>query len=486
MSTFRFFGAVAGALWRERALGPQAVARFQKARLRRLVQHASARVPIYRNIYAGVDPTRFDVTDLPPVDKAFLMERFDDTVADRAVTLAQVQEFCQDPANVGRELPGGLVVAMTSGTTGRVGYFLSEPAAWEQTRGVIFARVLRRRLLNPFNVLRFGPWRKYRMAYVTAVGGPYITHLLGSRYPPLALLAADPRTYSVLTPLRPLCDALNQAQPHYLHGYPTFLESLAHEQLQGRLSIAPEVMSLGSEPLTPSARASLHAAFPTTLLRETYGTTECPTIATECSHGHMHVNEDVCLLESVDMAGYPVPEGQAGAKVLVTNLACRAQPIIRYEMGDQVVLSSTPCACGSPFRTVQVLGRTDDTFYLRGTDGRFRAHTPIPFETLFLQVPGLKQYQLVHQAQNELRVHYTRDTAVEQPVVEQALTGVFNRYFQDHGLQGCITLHLDLVAEIPRDPSTQKVRQIINRAPLPENMDEVSGPWRLSRPPPSP
>ncbi|MEW5848762.1 MAG: AMP-binding protein [Myxococcota bacterium] len=479
MSATRFLLACAAALWRERTLSRQGITRLQHARLARLVAHAAERVPMYRNLYAGIDPRNFELTDLPPVDKQFLMERFDDTVANRAVNFQQVQAFGRDKTAVGQALGKDLLLAMTSGTTGRVGYFLTETKAFEYLRGTLFARILRHKLANPFEVLRFGPWRRYKMAFVTATGGHYVTYLLGLRPPLLARMMMDRHAFSILTPMAQLCEELNRFQPHYLHGYPTFLEALAHEKLQGRLEIAPEVISLGSEPVTAMARTTLLTAFPRAYVSETYGTTECVCIATQCREGRLHVNEDVCILESVDAAGYPVPEGRPGTKVYITNLMAYAQPIIRYEIGDQVVINSEPCPCGFPFKTVKVLGRTDDTFYLRGEDNRFHAHTPIPFEALFLEVEGLKQYQLVHEQQNQLRVTFTRESQVDAESVLRALKDNFARYLAQHGLGNTVEVEFTEADEIPRDPMTKKIRQIISRVPVPTNADELSGPWRI-------
>ena len=56
----------------------------------------------------------------------------------------------------------------------------------------------------------------------------------------------------------------------------------------------------------------------------------------------------------------PSPRGRLADGVLVTNLANRVQPIIRYQMGDRVAIEPDPCVCGSPFPQIQVIGRSDD------------------------------------------------------------------------------------------------------------------------------
>ena len=47
-------------------------------------------------------------------------------------------------------------------------------------------------------------------------------------------------------------------------------------------------------------------------------------------------SEDGVIAENVDADGDPVPDGEPGARLLVTNLANRVQPLIRLEVADAV------------------------------------------------------------------------------------------------------------------------------------------------------
>ena len=49
-------------------------------------------------------------------------------------------------------------------------------------------------------------------------------------------------------------------------------------------------------------------------------------MATACPLGHLHINEDACVLEPVDDDRRPVPYGQTASRVLVTNLLNVVQP----------------------------------------------------------------------------------------------------------------------------------------------------------------
>ena len=100
-------------------------------------------------------------------------------------------------------------------------------------------------------------------------------------------------------------------------------------------------------------------AFDTTV-RSSYGATEFLPMAWECARGQLHANTDWLILEPVDAAYRPVPLGEQSHTVLLTNLANTVQPLIRYDLGDQVTLQAGPCGCGSPLPVMRVQGRQDD------------------------------------------------------------------------------------------------------------------------------
>ncbi len=56
----------------------------------------------------------------------------------------------------------------------------------------------------------------------------------------------------------------------------------------------------------------------------------------ECAHGLFHVNSDWYILEPVDEDYRPVAPDVGSHTVLITNLANRVQPLIRYDLGDRV------------------------------------------------------------------------------------------------------------------------------------------------------
>ncbi len=78
-------------------------------------------------------------------------------------------------------------------------------------------------------------------------------------------------------------------------------------------------------------------------------------LAAECSsHQGLHLFEDLVILEIVDHNNQPVPPGTYGARALLTTLFRRIQPLIRYELSDNICRSVQEiCACGRPFALLE-------------------------------------------------------------------------------------------------------------------------------------
>ena len=97
-----------------------------------------------------------------------------------------------------------------------------------------------------------------------------------------------------------------------------------------------------------------------------------------------------------------MPAGSFGATTLLTNLANHVQPLIRYDLGDQVALHAEPCACGSPLPVIEVRGRSDDTLRIRARAGDTLGVLALALSTVIEEGAGLYDFQLVQEGPSEL------------------------------------------------------------------------------------
>jgi phenylacetate-coenzyme A ligase PaaK-like adenylate-forming protein len=228
-------------------------------------------------------------------------------------------------------------------------------------------------------------------------------------------------------PVADMVDELNAFRPIWLSAYPSIAALLADEQQAGRLDIAPRVVLVSSEQCTPAMRDRITSTWGVQPFN-TYATTESSVVAVECEqHTGLHVFESQVILEVVDGDGRPVPDGEQGEKILVTNLFNLVQPIIRYELTDLVTMAPGTCACGRQTRRVESIdGRNDDIMQLPDLAGRPVPVHPNHFAEAIESVAGIHTYQVSEQSDGiEITVVCTARDA--QSITEAIAAGVRKR-----------------------------------------------------------
>jgi phenylacetate-CoA ligase len=449
--------------WWATRQGPGAIAARQRARLAHLVAFARARSPYYAARYRPLPSPVTDVRQLPPVTKAELMAHFDEWVTDPQVTRAGVEAFVADRSRLGQRYLGRYLVWTTSGTTGTPAILVHDRAALAVYIALGYARALLP-WLTPcrlWRVLQGGG----RGAGLLATGGHYAGVVLAEQVRRQAPWRARRlRLFSVLAPLPELVRALNAFQPVLLGGYPTVFALLAQEQAAGRLRLAPALIATAGESLPPAMRRQIEAAFRCPV-RDSYGASEAVVLALDCGRGWLHVNADWVILEPVDAAYRPVPPGERSYTVLVTNLANRVQPIIRYDLGDRVVVRPDPCPCGSPLPAIRVEGRTDEILAFPAASGEAIHIAPLALATVVEETPGVRRFQVIQSAPTRLRL---RLEAASPDVAEAVWEAVERRLRAYLTAQGVPAVVIERAPEPPApDPRSGKFRQVWAAPPDP-------------------
>lgn len=220
----------------------------------------------------------------------------------------------------------------------------------------------------------------------------------------------------------------------------------------------PVLVELGGESVDEDGRAGIAAALGGAL-RDAYGASECVLMAFDCVQGWLHVNSDWVILEPVEADYSPTPPGEPSHTVLLTNLANRVQPIIRYDLGDSVVARPEPCPCGNPLPAIRVQGRRDDVLRLQATNGRTVSVPPLAVGSVLDETPGVHRSQLVQTGPRSvlLRLDVKSDVPEEQ-VWEDAISNLVEYI----AAQELTDIQIVRSAEAPeRSPTSGKYRQVI-------------------------
>lgn len=437
--------------------GPEAIRARQQRRLRTLVAHARTASPYYRRLYAGLSPGVDDPDRLPPVAKPDLMAHFDEWVTDPDVTLTGLRrDLLDDPTRVGEAYLGRYHALTTSGTTGEPAVLLHDRDSWIVM--IVIARLRIRWALLSRRLAGALRSRGLRVAALYAAGGHFGANVLvESARRSAPAMASRIRMFPVLQPVGELVAGLNEFQPTILSGYPSAIALLAGEQEAGRLRISPVFALVAGEELTPAMRRLIEGAWGCRLIHS-YAASEVPGLALPCREGALHVNTDWYLLEPVDEFGRPVPPGVMSYSVLVTNLANRVQPVIRYDLGDRVRIGDRPCACGSPFPTVTAEGRTNDVLALESVSGQLVTVLPLALETVIEAVPGVHRFQLLQTGPSALTVRLEPEHGVAGSDVHAAVHAALERFLAGQGAHGIEILH-DVVPP-QQQPHSGKLRHV--------------------------
>lgn len=439
---------------RAKRQGRDGLEQRRKSRLIELVAHVRQHSPYYRELYKDVPLSVTSATQLPITRKSDLMARFDDWATDREITIAKARLFADDPARVGERFLGKYTLATTSGTTGTRGIFVLD----DRTMKVTNAMALRM-LTSWLSAGDVGKIlaRGRRLAMINALGGHFASAVAVARFRGRRSVRAFP----VDMPRSQMVEHLNDFQPAVVAVYAGTAAALASEQKAGRLRIRPVLVVLSAEGL-PLPEYKRIADTLQARVRHSYAATECPFLSYSCEHDWLHVNADWLELEPVDADYQPTPAGQQSHTVLITNLANRVQPILRYDLGDRILLKPNPCECGDPLPAIRVQGRTADVLSFTAPDGGTTQIAPLLLITLVDRLPGIELIQVLQTSPTCLRIRFRVGAKANADVLWQEIYGQMTRLLAQHQLAH---VEVQRASEPPEQSAGGKYREVIPLKP---------------------
>jgi phenylacetate-CoA ligase len=368
------------AQWRWRTLRRPQIASYQGAQARKMVRFAATHAPFYRAHWDGYDLNAWQ--SLPPVDKALMMNNFNGFNT-RGIKLADAMSVALR-AETSRDFQpvlNGLTVGLSSGTSGHRGLFVVSPAEQAAWAGTILARALPRLRLSACRVALF--LRSNSNLYQRTN-----SRLVRFRY------------FDLMTPLADAVSALNQFEPNIVLAPPSLLLMLAAERDRGGLRRTPGLLISVAEVLEPQDEQTIRNSFGVPV-HQIYQCTE-GLLAVSCSHGSLHIQEDLVFLQMEQAAG-----DSERVMPVVTDLHRTTQPIIRYRLGDLLRIDPETCECGSDFRVIKSIeGRSDDVFYFEARAGGLRPFFPDTLRrAILLASDGIADYRVYQLPDRSLRVH---------------------------------------------------------------------------------
>lgn len=345
-----------------------ALTALQANRLARMIEHAASHVPYYNELLRKKGAAPGDVR-LETLSSIF-------PVVSKEMLRASPHAFRSSAFSC-----RSLSVINTSGTTGTPLAIIATKNAIQENYA-FFTRFLRwagvepgqasatfaGRLILPKGQSRPPFWRKNRAMNNTLFSSYHIS--------------SDNLPYYV--------EELERVNPVFIDSYPSAIHTVARYILERKLrpAIRPVAIVTSSETLSVQQRQTIEAAFNCRVFDQ-YGSAEMAVFIGQCEKGSYHVNPEYGVVEVLDQSGRAVMPGEIG-ELICTGFLNLAMPLVRYRIGDSVVMASEQCKCGRNFPAVEsILGRTDDV--LVTPDGRQIGR----LDPIFKGLGAIKEAQII-------------------------------------------------------------------------------------------
>ena len=360
---------------------------YQEASLKKILLHAFDTVPYYKDAFANVGISRSqlgnisldEIGKLPILTKDALRKNGTSTLVSSA-----------------KEKNTYLLAS--SGSTGTPVQILYSPGMHQRWFAIYESRIR-----NWAGVSSFTPRGM--------IGGRRIIADAGNKPPFYRYNYFEKQVYFSAYHISPknatnYLQGLMKHNVKYMTGYAMSNYFLARFFQENNLN-APQLTSVitSSEKLTPEMRKLFFDVYNCKTF-DSWGSVEACGIISECEHGKLHLSPDSAIIEILNEQMEPVADGEAG-DVYCTGLLNLNQPLIRYKIGDRMIRSNEPCACGRQMPVIkEIVGRTEDVVV--GKDGR----EMVRFHSVFYGIEQIGMAQVIQEDLEHIHIKVVAENAL--------------------------------------------------------------------------
>ncbi|MDY0045854.1 MAG: phenylacetate--CoA ligase family protein [Thauera propionica] len=403
---------------------------LQLTRLKALLQDVAGHVPYYRDLFArtGFDPAAVrslaDLQALPFLTKAEIRAHSDALRADDAKGLARF--------NTGGSSGEPLIFYIG---TERVTHDVA--AKWRATRWWD-VDIGDREIVVWGSPIELGTQDRVRLVRDALMR----TELLP------AFEMSDDKVDGFVARIR-------ERRPKMLFGYPSAISHIAlrAEQRGVRLDdLGIKVVFCTSERLYDHQRETISRLFGCPVANG-YGGRDAGFIAHECPSGNMHITAEDIVVEIIDEAGRVLPAGLSG-EIVVTHLATRDYPFIRYRTGDIGTLSDEACPCGRGLPILKdIQGRSTD--FVVAEDGTVLHGLSLIY--ILRDIPAVRAFKIVQETRSHTRALVVPESGASTEGMDRIVIEGFRRR-----LGAGVEVSVEFVDSIPAEKSG-KFRYVVSR-----------------------
>ena len=398
----------------------------QLSRLINFINYANDKSPFYKSLYKNINLSKIDTIDklslLPIVDKEQLRSNIDKVytidkknaiVSKTGGTTGKSLEVLFTPNDMQERF------AMLDNFRSKVGYKLGKKTAWFSGKN----------LLDKVDLKKNRFWK--------------IDYLYNIRYYSTFHIKEDYLQYYV--------DDLLKFQPEYIVGFPSSIMEIAKYGIRNGKTFPSNVVKgifPTAESITEEMRAYIEPFFNCKMYNQ-YASSEGAPFIFECTNNKLHLDIQSGVFEVLDDQNKPSQKG----RLVVTSFTTHGAPLIRYDIGDIVELSSESCGCGNNNSLVkEIHGRIDDYIY-SPENGKINLGN---VSNTLKDTKGIVKFQVIQNSLDEITILMIVDSIHYNQDIEK----VFIKNWRDRvGMN--FKINISKVADIPNETSG-KYRMVKN------------------------
>lgn len=229
----------------------------------------------------------------------------------------------------------------------------------------------------------------------------------------------------------------------YIVGFPSSLLDIAKYGLKKNISFPRELVKAifpTAETITEEMKFNIEKFFKAPMYNQ-YASSEGAPFIFECEQRNLHLELQSGVFEVLDDQDNPTNSG----RLITTSFTTLGTPLIRYDIGDSITLSSNVCSCPNKNPLVkEILGRIDDYIY-SSENGKINLGN---VSNTLKDTKGIKKFQAIQDKLNEICIK----VEVDNTIYDNKIEAIFIKNWRDR-VGERMKIDIDYVNEIQVEKS---------------------------------
>lgn len=433
--------------------------KLQRKRFEDLALYAMKNSKFYREFYNDHNINEESLFnkgyyEFPTLNKKILMENFPSIITQKDINYEELEEFLSKENTMGKLYKNKYYAVHTSGSSGKIGIFIYDQKGWNTIRALVISRV---------SNIKIKTLKKYNFTFIGATSGHFAGISLAASVPK-ELFRFNP--VNINAPTEEIIKKINNEKPYIISGYSSGIYMLSKLQKENQINISPKEIVCSADPLTPGMKNEIYKAFKVEA-RNFYASSESICMGGQKGiNDNMYLFNDFHVFELLDRNNNYIHNRRPG-RMIMTNLYNYTEPIIRYEMNDELIINDqieAPEKWNFPVLE-KISGRSEEVLWFKKKNNKLEYIHPLVFVEFY--VPGLEKFQIIQKNSFSFEVDAVINTKIHpKEIILSTMNKKLSSILKEKKLDNDVKFTIILKNKIDISEKTGKSKLII---PLPSN-----------------